>query len=47
MVHIADTLSEIIGLSKTHPLLDLLELTCECIRAYDLVHLEVPDASHP
>ena len=46
MVHIADTLSEIIGLSETHPLLDFFELTCDCIRAYDLAHLEVPDASH-
>jgi hypothetical protein len=46
MVHIADTLSEIIGLSETHPLLDFFELTCDCIRAYDLAHLEVPDASN-
>ncbi len=46
MVHIADTLSEIIGLSETHPLLDFFELTCDCIRAYDLAHPEVPGTSH-
>ena len=47
MVHLADTLSEVIGSSGTHPLLDFFELTCHCIRAYDLAHPEVLGASHP
>lgn len=44
MVELADMLSDVIGSSKKHPLLDLFELTSELIRAYDLKHFDVPDA---
>ncbi|WP_215299392.1 type II toxin-antitoxin system HigA family antitoxin [Polynucleobacter sp. AP-Nino-20-G2] len=44
MVELADMLSDVIGSSKKHPLLDLFELTSELIRAYDLEHFDVPDA---
>jgi HTH-type transcriptional regulator/antitoxin HigA len=45
MVGLADILSEAIGSSEKHPLLDLFELTSDYIRAYDLDHLETPDAN--
>ncbi len=44
MVELADMLSDVIGSSKTHPLLNLFELASELIRAYDLEHFDVPDA---
>ena len=44
MVELADMLSDVIGSSKKHPLLDLFELVSELIRAYDLEHFDVPDA---
>ncbi len=44
MVELADMLSDFIGSSKKHPLLDLFELISELIRAYDLEHFDVPDA---
>jgi HTH-type transcriptional regulator / antitoxin HigA len=44
MVELADMLSDVIGPSKKHPLLNLFELTSELIRAYDLEHFNVPDA---
>lgn len=44
MVRLADMLSEAIGSSEKHPLLDLFELTSDYIRAYDLAHPETPDA---
>ena len=44
MVGLADLLTDVIGTSKKHPLLDLLELASELIRAYDLEHYDVPDA---
>lgn len=44
MVELADMLSDFIGPSKKHPLLDLFELISELIRAYDLEHFDVPDA---
>ena len=37
-------LSDVIGPSKKHPLLNLFELTSELIRAYDLEYFNVPDA---
>ena len=43
MVELADMLSDVIGSSKKHPLLNLFELTSELIRAYDLEHFDVPD----
>jgi HTH-type transcriptional regulator/antitoxin HigA len=43
MVERADLLSDVIGSSKKHPLLNLFELTSELIRAYDLEHFDVPD----
>jgi HTH-type transcriptional regulator/antitoxin HigA len=43
MVGLADLLTDVIGTSKKHPLLDLLELASELIRAYDLEHYDVPD----
>ena len=43
MVELADMLSDVIGSSKKHPLLNLFELTCELIQAYDLEHCDVPD----
>lgn len=45
MVQLADTLVEAIGSAKKHPLLDLLDLVSELIRAYDAEHYVVPDAS--
>lgn len=45
MVRLADILSEAIGSSEKHPLLDLFELTSDCIRAYDLDHLKTPDGN--
>ncbi len=44
MVGLADMLTDVIGSAKKHPLLDLLELTSELIRTYDLEHYDVPDA---
>ena len=44
MVELADMLSDVIGSSKKHPLLNLFELTSELIRAYDLEYFNVPDA---
>lgn len=44
MVELADMLSDVIGSSRKHPLLDLFELVSELIRAYDLEHFDVPDA---
>lgn len=46
MVHLADSLTEVIGSAKKHPLLDLFDLVSELIRAYDAEHYVVPDA-HP
>jgi HTH-type transcriptional regulator/antitoxin HigA len=43
MVELADMLSDVIGSSKKHPLLNLFELTCELIQAYDLEDFDVPD----
>ena len=43
MVERADLLSDVIGSSKKHPLLNLFELTSELIRAYDLELFDVPD----
>jgi len=43
MVKRADLLSDVIGSSKKHPLLNLFELTSELIRAYDLERFDVPD----
>lgn len=45
MVGLADMLTDVIGASKKHPLLDLLEIASELIRAYDLEHYDVPDAN--
>jgi HTH-type transcriptional regulator/antitoxin HigA len=44
MVALADMLSDVIGSSKKHPLLNLFELASELIRAYVLEHFDVPDA---
>ncbi|MES2585539.1 MAG: transcriptional regulator [Pseudomonadota bacterium] len=44
MVELADMLSDVIGSSKKHPLLNLFELASELIRSYDLEHFDVPDA---
>jgi HTH-type transcriptional regulator/antitoxin HigA len=44
MVELADMLSDVIGSSKKHPLLNLFELTSELIRTYDLEHFDVLDA---
>ena len=44
MVALADALTEVIGSAKKHPLLDLLDLVVELIRAYDSEHYLVPDA---
>ena len=43
MVERADLLSDVIGSSKKHPLLNLFELTSELIRAYDLERFDVPN----
>ena len=45
MVQLADSLVDAIGDAKQHPLLDLLDLVSELIRAYDAEHHIVPDAS--
>jgi HTH-type transcriptional regulator / antitoxin HigA len=45
MVGLADSLTEVIGSAKKHPLLDLFDLVSELIRAYDAEHYVVPDAS--
>lgn len=45
MVQLADSLTEIIGSAKKHPLLDLFELVSELIRSYDAVNYVVPDAT--
>src|SRR3989338_4427937 len=45
MVQLADALVETIGSAKKHPLLDLLDLVAELIRAYDAEHYVVPDGS--
>ena len=44
MVGLADMLIDVVGASKKHLLLDLLEITSELMRAYDLEHYDVPDA---
>ena len=44
MVRLADSLTEVIGSAKKHPLLDLFDLVSELIRAYDAEHYVVPDA---
>ena len=44
MVRLADSLTEVIGSAKKHPLLDLFDLVSELIRAYDAGHYVVPDA---
>lgn len=44
MVQLADSLTEIIGSAKKHPLLDLFDLVSELIRSYDAEHYAVPDA---
>lgn len=44
MVQLTDSLTEIIGSAKKHPLLDLLDLVSELIRAYDAEHYVIPDA---
>lgn len=46
MVSLADSLTEVIGSAKKHPLLDLFDLVSELIRSYDVEHYAVPDA-HP
>ena len=43
MVERADLLSDVIGSSKKHFLLNFFELTSELIRAYDLERFDVPD----
>jgi len=45
MVQLADSLVEVIGDAKQHPLLDLLDIVSELIRTYDAEHYVVPDAS--
>lgn len=45
MMSLADSLTEVIGSAKKHPLLDLLDLVSELIRSYDAEHYAVPDAS--
>jgi len=44
MVSLADSLTEVIGSAKNHPLLDLFDLVSELIRSYDAEHYAVPDA---
>lgn len=44
MVALADSLTDVIGSSKKHPLLDLFDLVAELIRAYDAEHYVVSDA---
>ena len=45
LVQLADSLVSEIGGAEEHPLLDLLDLVSELIRAYDAEHYAVPDAS--
>ncbi len=45
MVKLADQLVDAIGAAKKHPLLDLLDIVSELIRAYDAEHFDVPKAS--
>lgn len=45
MVKLADQLVDEIGSAKKHPLLDLLDIIAELIRAYDAEHFVVPEAS--
>ena len=45
MVQLADSLVDAIGSVEQHPLLDLLDLVSELIRAYDAEHYSVPDAN--
>ena len=45
MVSLADSLTEVIGNAKKHPMLDLFDLISELIRVYDAEHFIVPDAS--
>ena len=45
LVRLADTLVDAIGDTEQHPLLDMLDLVSELIRAYDAEHFTVPDAS--
>jgi HTH-type transcriptional regulator / antitoxin HigA len=45
MVLLADMLTDVIGSTKKHPLLDLLEIVSELIRNYDLQHFNVPDSN--
>jgi HTH-type transcriptional regulator/antitoxin HigA len=45
MVHMADSLTAVIGSAKKHPLLDLFDLVSELIRSYDAEHYVVPVAS--
>lgn len=45
MVRLADSLIEVVGSVKKHPLLDLFDLVSELIRSYDAEHYAVPDAS--
>lgn len=45
MVRMADSMTEVIGSAKKHPLLDLFDLVSELIRSYDAAHYVVPDAS--
>ncbi len=45
MVRLADSLTEVIGSAKKHPLLDLFDLVSELIRSYDAEHYIVPDVS--
>ena len=45
LVQLADSLVNVIGGAEEHPLLDLLDLVSELIRAYDAEHYVVPDAS--
>jgi HTH-type transcriptional regulator/antitoxin HigA len=45
LVQLADSLVSAIGEAEQHPLLDLLDLVSELIRAYDAEHYVVPDAS--
>jgi HTH-type transcriptional regulator/antitoxin HigA len=45
MVQLADLLTDVIGHTKKHPLIDLLEIIAELIRVYDAEHFAVPNAS--
>jgi len=45
MVNLADSLTEVIGSAKKHPMLDLFDLVSELIRSYDAEHYVVPDAA--